>query len=118
MGASRIFPCGVCEEPLFLVPGCRPLLLHCDADHWCSIGALLRKGLPSERTQPERVLRTWDARVRVVQELVRLALGNGHALAAADLQDAAEQIARRVRDVRILNRVACEAAPATGDLRG
>ncbi len=112
MKGCEFIPCGMCERPLALVPDCRPLLLHCEAGHWCSLDGLLRKGLPAERGQSERVLEAWEARGRILQDLVRQALANGHALAAADLQDAVEQIARRVREVRRFNLAEFEAIPS------
>jgi len=102
MSVQQIFPCCVCGQPLALLPDCRPLLFHCGNGHWTSIEGLLRNCLPEGRSRSARDLDTWELRAEVLTELAHQALSNGHALTAADLQEAARLIEDRVRDLRSL----------------
>jgi hypothetical protein len=102
MSVPQIFPCCVCGQPLALLPDCRPLLFHCGNGHWTSTEGLLRNCLPEGRSRSTRDLDTWELRAEVLAELAHQALSNGHALTAADLQEAARLLEERVRELRAL----------------
>jgi hypothetical protein len=98
------------------LPDCRPLLFHCGNGHWTSIDGLLRNCLPPDRARSALDLSSWELRAEVLGELAHHALSNGHALTAADLQEAARLIEDRVRDLRALD--PCSSAPVSSLRRG
>jgi len=102
MEVQQIFPCCICDQPLALLPDCRPLLFRCGSGHWTSIEGLLRNWLPADRPRPAFYLGSWEKRANILTELAHQALSNGHALTAADLQEGARLIEDRVRDLRAL----------------
>jgi hypothetical protein len=99
MDVRQSFPCCSCNQPLALLPDCRPLLFHCGSGHWTSIEGLLRNWLPADRPRSALDLNAWELRAEILAGLARQALSNGHALTAADLQEAARLIEDRVRNL-------------------
>ncbi|HLY09358.1 MAG TPA: hypothetical protein VKW04_08660 [Planctomycetota bacterium] len=92
--------CGVCDDPLSLLPEWSPVLFQCQNGHWWSIGRLLERWLPAGRGQTQDVLQSWEHRWCAFQGRVRGALSSGHTFIAADLQEAAEQMRERIDQIR------------------
>ena len=88
--------CQACQEPLALVPDSQPLLFHCDEGHYFTLGELLDGIHARGLVQLVAELRTWRKRALEFYRLAGWALSNGHAFAAADLQEAGRRIDERI----------------------
>src|SRR5687767_1525901 len=88
--------CHACLEALALVPDSRPLLFHCAEGHYYTLSQLLDGIHARGLVQLVAELRTWRKRAIEFYRLAGWALSNGHAFAAADLQDAGRRIDERI----------------------
>ena len=88
--------CLACDRDLHFVPDCYPLIFRCANGHFLTLGDLLSHDEARETTGTvnlsQSTLDAWTARARILHELSRSALQNGHAFMAADFQEAANRI--------------------------
>ena len=81
--------CIACNKALYFFPDFYPLAFYCAGGHFQTIEDLLDQSLSAEKNS---TLESWKKKALVLHDLTRRALSSGHALVAADLQDAAHRI--------------------------
>jgi hypothetical protein len=90
--------CLACDRSLSLLLVRHPFALRCENAHRFTLWDLLDQAFPSDPhpgSNPARsTLTTWEGRARTLQAFSACALRDGHALAAADFQEAADRFER------------------------
>jgi hypothetical protein len=84
--------CIACGRALYFFPDFYPLAFYCIGGHFQTIDDLLDE-TPSAGNSPRHsALEYWKKKALVLHDLSRRALAGGHALVAADLQEAADRV--------------------------
>jgi hypothetical protein len=84
--------CIACGKVLYFFPDFYPLAFYCIGGHFQTIDDLLDETLSAGKAPGHSVPGYWKKKALILHDLSRRALAGGHALVAADLQDAANRV--------------------------
>ena len=115
--------CLACDRALAFLPERHPFSLRCENAHLFTLWDLFDQAFPRNPREgidlARSTLNTWESHARTLHALSGCALWDGHALAAADFQEAANRFERWGKSLAtLLARPGPPFSPAqTGDTR-
>src|SRR6516162_7113196 len=94
--------CIACGGFLYFLPDSYPLAFRCQIGHFLTLKDLLDQLLLPEKGASLRPVKWWESKALLLHRLAGRALKSGHALSAADFQDAASRIDQWASALQVL----------------